>query len=215
MIDLVLVAASGLAREVIAADQDTYRIVGILDDNSELHGRIIDGVEVLGGIDLVAAMDESLLVCVGSGVGRRRIVARIGAMGVGADRYATVIEASVRIPSGCEVGRGSILLGGSVLTADVTVGDHVVVMPNTTLAHDDVVEDYVTLAAGVALGGTVLVRTGAYLGMNAGVRERTTIGRDSVVGMGSVVLTDVPDGETWVGVPAAPITARSRMADRR
>jgi sugar O-acyltransferase (sialic acid O-acetyltransferase NeuD family) len=215
MIDVVLVAASGLAREVIAVDQDSYRIVGIVDDDVALHGRSVDGVEVIGSLERAAELSESLLVCVGSGVGRRAVVARLAAMGVGVDRYVTVIDASVRIPTGCEVGRGSILLAGTVLTADVTIGSHVVVMPHATLTHDDVIEDFATLAAGVALGGTVLVRTGAYIGMNAGVRERTMIGRDSVVGMGSVVLGDVPDTETWAGVPAAPIAVRSGTADRR
>jgi serine acetyltransferase len=75
-------------------------------------------------------------------------------------------------------------------------------MPNVVLTHDDVVEDFATLCAGVALGGSVRVRPRAYLGMNASVRESLTIGTDAVVGMGSVVLRDVPDEETWFGTPA-------------
>ena len=34
---------------------------------------------------------------------------------------------------------------------------------------------------------------------------RRELGADATVGMGSVVLDDVPAGETWVGVPARPI----------
>jgi serine acetyltransferase len=34
------------------------------------------------------------------------------------------------------------------------------------------------------------------------VRENLTIGAGAVIGMGSVVLADVPDGQTWAGVPA-------------
>ncbi|MFF1879643.1 NeuD/PglB/VioB family sugar acetyltransferase [Leifsonia sp. NPDC058230] len=212
MTDVVLIAASGLSREVIAADQDTFDVVGILDDNPELHGTMVGGAPVLGGTELAAQLSTALLVCVGSGAGRRRVVERLGLIGVRDDRYATLIDDSVRIPPGCEVGRGSILLAGTVLTADVTIGRHVVMMPHVTVTHDDVVEDFVTLAAGVALGGTVLVRTGAYIGMNAGVRERTTIGPDAIIGMGSVVLGDVPSGETWVGVPAAPLVLAGRNA---
>jgi serine acetyltransferase len=34
------------------------------------------------------------------------------------------------------------------------------------------------------------------------VKENVVIGAGAVIGMGSVVLSDVPDGQTWVGVPA-------------
>ena len=75
-------------------------------------------------------------------------------------------------------------------------------MPNCTITHDDVIGDFATLAAGVALGGSVRIGAGAYLGMNASVRQGLAIGADSTVGMGSVVLADVPERQTWAGVPA-------------
>jgi len=133
---------------------------------------------------------------------------QIEALGIGEDRYATVVHPSVDVPRSCEVGAGSILLAQVAVTAHVRIGRHVVVMPNCTLTHDDVLEDYVTLAAGVSLGGGVRVGEAAYLGMNAGVRERVTVGHSSVLGMGAVALADVAAGQTAVGVPALPIHHR-------
>ena len=46
--------------------------------------------------------------------------------------------------------------------------------------------------------------------MGATVRERVVIGGGAVVGMGSAVLTDVPAGVTWAGVPAAAIRESAR-----
>src|SRR6476646_1612385 len=91
------------------------------------------------------------------------------------------------------------------MTADVAIGSHVVVMPNVTLTHGDVVDEFATLCAGVSLGGEVQVRRGAYLGANASVRQRLVVGENSVLGMGSALLSNLPDDQVWAGVPAKPI----------
>ncbi|MFF2053448.1 NeuD/PglB/VioB family sugar acetyltransferase [Leifsonia sp. NPDC058194] len=205
MRDLLLLGASGLAREAASAAQTGHRIIGVLDDDPGLRGTRVAGAEVLGGMAHAAEYDADLLVCVGSGAGRRSVVARLAELGVDDDRYATLVDASVRLPPGCSVGAGSVLLAGVVLTADVTVGRHVVAMPNVTLTHDVRLHDFATLTAGVSLAGSVTVGEAAYIGMNAGVRQGLTIGAGAVIGMGAAVLTDVPDGETWAGVPARPL----------
>ncbi|HBH57181.1 MAG TPA: acetyltransferase, partial [Arthrobacter bacterium] len=112
---------------------------------------------------------------------------------------------TVECPEGCRIGRGSILLKNVTLTASVTLGAHVVAMPSVTFTHDDDVADFATFAAGVSLGGGVRIGRAAYLGLNCSVRERTSVGSYATVGMGAAVLSNVPDGETGVGVPGHPI----------
>lgn len=199
---LVLVAASGLAREVLATARThgSFDVVGFLDDDPVRAGTVVDGAPVLGVVDAVAQYPGArLLVCAGRGSDRERIVARLVALGVRPERYATVMHPAVEVPVGCAVGAGSILLAGVVLTADVTVGAHVVLMPHVTLTHDDVVEDYATLCSGVTLGGGVVVGRGAYLGMGAAVREHVAVGAGTVVGMGAVLTKHLPEGETYAG----------------
>jgi sugar O-acyltransferase (sialic acid O-acetyltransferase NeuD family) len=205
MRDLLLLAASGLAREVLADLDNRYRIVGILDDDLGLHGRRLAGVPILGGIDRAVRQEADLLVCVGSGHGRRRLVDRLTGLGVGDDRYATFISPAAHVPPGNRVGVGSILMAGVVLTANVSVGRHAVVMPNVTLTHDNIIDDYVTIAAGVSLGGSVVIGAESYIGMNASIRQNLKVGRGATVGMGAVVLENVPPGETWLNVPARPL----------
>lgn len=207
MSGLLLVGATELAREVLAAG--ITGVVGILDDNVELHETEIDGIPVLGSVVDAVTRAEDLLVCVGLSQSRRNIVRRYRKFGVDEERFATFVARSARIGRSSDVGSGSILLDSVVVTADVSIGRHVVVMPNCTITHDDVLEDFVTLAAGVALGGTVTVGEAACIGMNASVRQGLAIGSESTVGMGAVVLHDVPDETTWAGVPAREIGARA------
>jgi sugar O-acyltransferase (sialic acid O-acetyltransferase NeuD family) len=207
-VPLVLVAASGLAREVLGALADEpagFEVRGLLDDAPNLQGGSVGGVPVLGSTDAaVEHPDAAFLVCAGRGSSRAAIVARLAALGVTEDRYATFVHPSASVPRNSRIGCGSVLLAGTVLTTDVSVGRHVVVMPNVTLTHDDLVADYATLCAGVSLGGHVVVEEQAYLGMNSSVREHTTVGARSVLGMGAVLLSDLPPDQTWTGVPARP-----------
>lgn len=197
---VLLIGASGLAREVIAAGAPG--VVGVLDDDPARRGGQCSGAPVLGGVDEAAHRDEHLLICIGQGRARREVVRRLEALGVGHDRYATFIARDARVGATSTVGAGSILLDGTTVTADARLGRHVVVMPGTTITHDDVLADFVTLAAGVSLGGDVRLGDGAYLGMNASVHPHVTVGVDATVGMGAAVIHDIPPGETWAGVPA-------------
>lgn len=209
---VVLIAASGLAREVadtlsLSAE---HRITSVLDDNSALHGtELAPGVPVVGGIDLAAQLcDVQFVICAGSGTARRSIADRMLGWGIGSERFATVVHPTVAVSSSCSVGAGSVVLAHVAMTADVTVGEHVVLMPQVVLTHDDAVDDFATLCAGVILGGTVAVESGAYLGMNSSVRQGLRVGRDATLGMGSVLLQDLPAKQTWAGIPAVLLPER-------
>ena len=204
---IVLLAASGLAREVIEAISTSDRhVAAILDDDPILHGTQVAGISVTGPIGSVTDHpDVDLVICAGSGRARRAIAQTLTDRGVAEDQFISVVHPRASIGSTCAVGPGAIVLAQVTATADVRIGAHVVIMPNAVLTHDCIIERFVTICAGTALGGSVRVGEGAYLGMNAAVRERLHVGRWAVLGMGSTLLTDLPGGATWAGSPAAPI----------
>lgn len=214
MPDLILVAASGLAREVLASMRISGRsnVVGFLDDDPDLAGQQIDGLPVLGRIaDASAFPTASFVLCAGKGATREKIAFMLAGMGIGSVRYASFVDDSAVISEDSIIGAGCILLANVVLTAGVRLGSHVVAMPNVTFTHDDEVDDFATLAAGVSLGGGVHIGRRAYLGMNSAVREHLSVGSGATVGMGAAVIKDMPDDETWVGVPAGPLPARRQQ----
>ncbi len=213
---LIIIAAGGLGREAAAVvDRSSqWELLGFLDDEPALVGTEVCGRPVLGGI--AAAQEHptvSLLVCAGRGQSRQAIVTRLHELGVGNDSFATLIAPDVHVPKSCFVGVGSILLSGTVLTADVTVGAHVVAMPGVVMTHDNHVGDFATLCARVTLGGSVAVGEAAYLGMGSLVKERLEVGAGSTLGMGAVLLRDLPPGETWVGIPADILLRRSTFQE--
>ncbi|HLI63402.1 MAG TPA: serine O-acetyltransferase [Terriglobales bacterium] len=104
-------------------------------------------------------------------------------------RFITGIE----IHPGAEIGRRFFIDHGM----GVVIGE-------TTIIGDDV-----TLFQGVTLGGTgketgkrhPTLRNNVVVGAGARVLGNIVIGENSRVGAGSVVLRDVPDNSTVVGVP--------------
>lgn len=219
--NLVVVGAGGFGRETaeaihaMNARKASWQLLGYLDDNPSLQGQCVDGTPILGGIMTAKnLLDASFVVCTGrpeNYVSRPRIVDRLD---LPAERYATIVHPSVAVSSSSWIGPGSVLLANVVLTAAVTIGSHVAVMPHVTLTHDDVIDDFATIASGVRLGGHVRIGQGAYLGAGALIREGLSVGRGAMIGMGSVVLDDVPDEQVWIGVPARYLrSAGTRYSD--
>jgi len=210
---VLIVGAGGFGRETASllaalSSDGRFEAAGFADDSAELQGRSIAGVPVLGGVDIARdRKDLGVVVTVGNPRrydAKQKIVDRLG---LGPDRYVTLVHPQSSVGTGVAMGEGTVILAGCVVTHGVTIGKHVALMPNAVLTHDDNLGDYVILGAGAKLGGGVTVGAGAYIGSGALVRESTVIGAGAMVGMGAVVVNDVPPGETWVGVPARPLSS--------
>ena len=212
MKDLIIVGAGGFGREVswlvsrINEVVPQWNLLGFLDSNSELQSKNIDKVNVIGTVEDIVKYPDAYVVCCVANTHIRRILAQK----VGANRFATLIDPSAIISPMAEIGEGSVVNAGAVISVDVKIGKHNIIGVNSTVGHDDVFEDFVTLYPSVNVSGKALVKSGVELGTGTQVLQGHTIGENAIVGAGAVVVCDLPGNCTAVGVPAKVIKVNEK-----
>ena len=205
--DLVIIGAGGFGREVldiVNALRD-FRFVGFLDDTggeADADALVRLGARVLGPVSMMPEVDALYVIGIGRGPARREISQAIGE----SRTPATIIHPSSKPGADTQVGPGSVITRGAHITTNVRLGNHVHINLNATVGHDSQIFDFVQINPGAHISGRVCLQEGVFIGTGAVVLEGLTIGQGATVGAGAVVTKDVPPGQTWVGVPARPIT---------
>jgi UDP-N-acetylglucosamine acyltransferase len=94
------------------------------------------------------------------------------------------------------------------------VGDDCYLMAGSHVPHDAIIEDRVTLANAVHIGGHTWIGQGANLGLGVQVHQRTAIGAEAMIGMNATVTRHIPPFALVVGSPARIRRANTRGMER-
>jgi sugar O-acyltransferase (sialic acid O-acetyltransferase NeuD family) len=209
---LVIIGAGGLAREVAAQlesplSRGEVDLLGFAEAVGGRHlGRSVDGYSCQELEHYIRATpDLTAIVAIGESSARARVGAELDGLGIPLE---TCVDESLFLSRTVRIGEGSILLSGSVLTANISLGRCVVLNPGCTVGHDTVIEDFVTISPGAHIAGNVHIRRGAFIGIGASICNGTedrklVIGARAIVGAGACVISDVASGATVKGVPAS------------
>ena len=214
--DLLIYGAGGFGREVAWLASESARALASVpgSDPPQVRAFIDDARhdEQLNGIDVVSVAEAAdrwpgakVVAAIGSPESRERAIAQAESFGLKA--APPLIAPGVLSSQWNEIGDGSVVAAGSIITVNVVFGCHVQVNLDCTIGHDAILEDYVTLAPGVHVSGHVRIGRGAYIGTGANIingseESPLAIGSGSVVGAGACVIREVPANTTVVGVPA-------------
>jgi UDP-perosamine 4-acetyltransferase len=171
------------------------------------------GIEMLGTIDDLDALRTDhrwAFVAVGANGARRALADR--ATGLGFELVLAISTRATVSPS-ADIDAGALIMPGAIVNALAQVGAGAIVNTGAIIEHECRVGAFAHIAPGAKLAGAVMVGQEAMIGMGSQVLASRTIGQHAVVGAGAVVIHDVDEGHTVVGVPASRVIGRASVSD--
>ncbi|MGD0624816.1 MAG: acetyltransferase [Thermodesulfobacteriota bacterium] len=216
---IAIYGASGFGREVawLAQTCNSYDIVCFIDDNESKHGCFLNGIPVMS-LEQTRGKFPAAKIIGGVGIPktREKIMEKATLAGF---EFETIIHPRVEFSKWIEIGAGSVICAGNILTTNIILGKHVQINLDCTIGHDVIMGDYTTLAPGVHISGWVHCGKRVYVGTGAVIINGTEhspidIGDDVIIGAGAVVTKSIPSNVTVVGVPAKVIKEREIPSDK-
>lgn len=163
--------------------------------------------EVIMESEIERASRHSFVIGVGDNAIRKRIATRFA----GRLQFSNLIHPSATF--GCRqrevvnAAKGVIIAAGVRLTSSIQLGDFVLLNQNATIAHDCIIDSYVHVAPGANISGNVHLQEGVWIGAGAVINQgndstKRTIGQNSMVGSGAVVIANCEPNAVYAGVPS-------------
>lgn len=198
---LLIIGASGHGKVVadIALKMKRWQYIAYLDDDSSIKSAL--GLDVIGNTsDTIKYLnDYDFIVALGSNSTRERIQNKLELQGAS---IPILVHPSAIIGEQVEIGAGTVVMAGTVINSSTRIGKGCIINTSATIDHDNLIEDYVHISPGTHLAGTVTVGKGTWLGVGSVVSNNVNIANSCLVGAGAVVLKDISESGTYVGIPA-------------
>lgn len=191
-----LIGAGGFADE-IKAQMNEFDMICFVDDfyYKENNKNILPLSEF-------NPTEYEVLVAVGDSFLRKELIGRLPKE----TKYFTFIHKSAQIlGNDVEIGEGSIICAGTIITTNCVLGKHTHLNLQTTIGHDCRIGNYFTTAPGVKISGNNEIGECVYIGTNASTKQKLKISDNVIVGMNAAVVKDIFESGTYVGVPAKKI----------
>ncbi len=202
MSNLYIIGASGHGKVIadIAVHLNQYKAIYFLDDNESLEE--VMGFPVVGktmNCDSIVQKEDEVIVAIGNADIRRNIQSQYEKKKY---RIATLIHPDAVIGMNVSVGQGTVIMAGAVINADTRIGCGCIVNTCASIDHDCRIEDYVHVSVGAHICGGVIIEKNTWIGAGATVSNNANVCDGCMVGAGAVVVRNIIERGTYVGVPA-------------
>ncbi len=199
---VVIIGASGHGKVIADIIISSGNFVkGFLDDCDDIQGKSILGFPVLGKVsDYKEYADCEFIIAIGNPYIRKKIAELLDV------KWHTAIHPKAVISKlGVEIGEGTVVMANAVINPDTKIGKHCIINTSAVIEHDNRLEDFVHISPNATLAGIVTVGTCTHIGAGASTKQVINIASNCTIGAGAVVVDDISESGTYVGVPARKI----------
>ena len=194
---LIIIGAGGHGKVIAdAALKNGYANICCIDDHAT--GDVM-GFPIIGTSADIERLNDGItdfINAIGNNAVRKAIAEKYNV------NWVSIVHPSAQIAFNAEIGKGTVVMANAVINVCATVGEHCIINTCAVIEHDNVIENYVHISPNAALGGTVRIGSLTHVGIGATVKNNTDICSDCIIGAGAVVLENIKDKGTYVGVPA-------------
>lgn len=212
---VIVVGAGGHAKIIVDMLQQNgeYEVTGLVDNAAE-NG--FWNIPILGKDDDLVNIYQEMgikyaFVALGNGKLREKVTARVLSAGF---KLINVISKHSVISPRTLLGVGNAIMPGSIINADVKIGNGCIINTNASIDHDGNIGDYTHVAPGSVVCGGVKIGSQCLLGAGCRVIDCMVIGNNTLIGAGAAVVVNIEGNCTVVGVPARIIKKNNIVEDK-
>lgn len=204
---LAIIGSGGFAKELLdlAIDQGYHQIC-FLERNAK-DGDALLGFPILAESVIPTLTDTVYAIGVADPKIRKRIYETYPDL-----TYPNLIHSQASLGYGIrellEDSKGIVIAAGARITNSCRFGNFIIVSFNSTIGHDCILENYVSIMPSANISGCVHLMQGTYVGTNVAVlpgknpEQLKCLGENSVIGAGAVVVKHTEPNKVYIGSPA-------------
>lgn len=199
---LYIIGCGGHARSVadVYLSMDSSHTIIFLDENAR-EGEKILGYDVLKLSEKKENIEEDYFIALGDNRKREELFKKYEGTG----RIVSILSNSASISTSAKLGKGIFIGNFAHVGPEVEIGDNTIINTASVIEHGVKIGAHSHVAPNTAISGNAIIGKRNFIGVGVSIRDGISICDNVVIGAGAVVITDIYEEGTYIGVPAKKI----------
>ena len=198
---LLIIGTGGQGKVVLDCAEKHYKKISFLtnDPDAKTIGNYPVFFEQNVTQEYILNNFDEIIVAIGDNNARLNLTLKYISFGM---KLATIIHSNAVVSKYAQLGEGTVVFANAVVNPFAKIGRACIINTGSIIEHDCILEDGVHISPNAVMGGNVNVGKKTWVCVGCSIANNIKIGKNVIIGAGSVVLKDIPCNVLAAGVPA-------------